>query len=40
MTTAVDELPVEEEQQPEASLPGVFGVGLHQAAVRLSLIHI
>ncbi len=34
MTTAVDELPVEEEQQPEASLPGVFGVGLHQAAVR------
>src|SRR5690606_19494188 len=34
MTTAVDELPVEEEQQPEASVPGVFGVGLHQAAVR------
>lgn len=37
MTTALEELPVEpgeEQQQPEPPLPGVFGVGLHQAAVR------
>src|SRR5690554_6716338 len=37
MTTALEELPVEpgeEQQQPEPPVPGVFGVGLHQAAVR------
>src|SRR5690606_36778409 len=33
MTTALDEVLVDE-QQPEASLPEVFGVGLHQAADR------
>ena len=33
MTTALEELPVEEELQPEVPLAGVLGVGLHPAAV-------